>query len=87
MESRAFSVLTHILLYQSGRAEFHFAIVLRGMLEQIGSSFSEYKYGEIEMLPGLPGECPLGHRSLGVTSWVASSLEVAYIGARDVHVK
>lgn len=79
MESRAFSVLTLILLYQSGRAEFHFAMVLRGILVQMGSSLSEYKYGETEMFSGLPGECLFGHRSLGVTSWVISSLEVAYV--------
>lgn len=75
MESRAFSSLTHIILYQSDRVEFHFAVVLRGMLEQMGSFYSEYKYGKIEMFLGLPGEQPFGDRSLGVTSWVLSSLE------------
>lgn len=42
MESRALSGLTHVLLYQSDKAEFHFAVVLRRMLDQMGSSFSDY---------------------------------------------
>lgn len=56
MKSRAFCGLTRILLYQSDRVEFHFAVFLGVMLEQMGSSFSEYKYSKIETLPGLPGE-------------------------------
>lgn len=50
-------------------------MVLREVLEEMGRSFSGYKYGSIERLPGLPGEPPLGDRKLGVTSWLVSALE------------
>lgn len=87
MESRALSGLTHILLYQSDKAEFHFAVVLRRMLEQMGSSFSDYWYSKTEIFRGLPGEWPFGDSSLGLTFWVVSSLEPTSIGDRGGHVR
>lgn len=54
---------------------FQFALVLREMLEEMGGSFSGYKYGNIERLPGPLGQRPFGDRKLGVTSWLVSSLE------------
>lgn len=50
-------------------------MVLREMPEEMGSSASGYKYGNIERLPGVLGEQPFGDRKLGVTSWLVSSLE------------